>query len=72
LADALTYCDLTTGPNGEHISVRQRLADILNRYQPDHPVNRATRKATTSHIESVRNIQARLTARHRETLTGRS
>ena len=38
---ALTYCDLTTGPNGEQTQVRSRVAEIVERYGRDHVVSRA-------------------------------
>jgi hypothetical protein len=41
LADALIYCDMTTGPDGQHMTVERRLADIRERYGPSHPVSRA-------------------------------
>jgi HD domain len=41
LADALIYCDMTTGPDGQHMPVEQRLAEIRARYGPEHPVSRA-------------------------------
>ncbi len=37
LTDALTYCDMTTGPDGQDLSVDDRLADIYSRYGPDPP-----------------------------------
>jgi HD superfamily phosphodiesterase len=61
LADALTYCDITTGPDGSAVDVEQRLADIQNRYDSDHPVGRAVRRAGASYLESVREIESRLT-----------
>jgi hypothetical protein len=46
LADALTYCDMTTSPDGQRLPVGQRLAEIHARYGPDHLVSRAiTRSA---------------------------
>jgi putative nucleotidyltransferase with HDIG domain len=46
LTDALIYCDMTAGPDGQHMQVEQRLADIRARYGPDDPVSRAlTRSA---------------------------
>jgi hypothetical protein len=39
--DALTFCDLTTGPDGSAVSVEDRLIDVLERYAPDDPVHRA-------------------------------
>ncbi len=38
LADAITYCDMTTGPDGQRLTVEQRLAEILDRYGPGHLV----------------------------------
>src|ERR1700733_5386217 len=41
LADALIYCDMTTGPDGQRIPFGQRLADIRARYGPAGLVTRA-------------------------------
>ena len=38
--DALLYCDLTTGPTGEPLSIDERLVDIRARYGPEHLVSR--------------------------------
>ena len=38
---ALTYCDLTTGPDGTRVHLEQRVAEITNRYGADHVVARA-------------------------------
>jgi putative nucleotidyltransferase with HDIG domain len=38
LAEALAYCDMTTGPDGESLDVGDRLAEIRSRYGKDHPV----------------------------------
>ena len=38
---ALTYCDLTTGPAGDPTDVRDRIAEIVERYGSDHVVARA-------------------------------
>lgn len=40
LADALTYCDMTTGPDGQTMTVGDRIAEILTRYGPGHLVSR--------------------------------
>ncbi|WP_280254941.1 HD domain-containing protein [Nocardia wallacei] len=32
LRDALWYCDMTTGPDGELLTIDQRIAEILSRY----------------------------------------
>lgn len=39
--DALTFCDLTTGPDGTPVSAEDRLRDVLARYEPEDPVHRA-------------------------------
>jgi hypothetical protein len=41
LFDALEYCDCTTGPTGEHISLKQRAAEIRSRYQEGDAVVQA-------------------------------
>ena len=38
LASVLTYCDMTTSPDGELVSAEQRLAEIQERYGPGHLV----------------------------------
>jgi putative nucleotidyltransferase with HDIG domain len=37
LADALTYADQTTGPDGRLVDVDERLAEMLRRHGPDSP-----------------------------------
>ena len=37
LADALIYCDMTTSPDGQRMTIEQRLADIRARYGPAPP-----------------------------------
>jgi HD domain-containing protein len=44
-ADALAYCDLTTGPRGEHISLKERACDIYLRYGETDIVTQAFRQA---------------------------
>ena len=41
LADALTFCDMTTSPGGEHVQVHSRLAEIHARYNTGHLVSRS-------------------------------
>jgi hypothetical protein len=38
LRDALWYCDLTTSPDGESVSARERITEIKARYGPSHIV----------------------------------
>jgi hypothetical protein len=37
VSDALTYADQTVGPDGERMTVEQRMADMLHRHGPDSP-----------------------------------
>jgi HD superfamily phosphodiesterase len=62
VADALTYCDLTTGPTGERISVASRLDDIKLRYGPTSPVTRAINAATDTLAAAVARTEARMDA----------
>jgi HD superfamily phosphodiesterase len=43
-ADALAYCDLTTGPTGCSVSFKQRLADVFERYGESDIVSRSLRQ----------------------------
>ena len=60
LADALVYCDMTTGPDGQRMSVEQRLDEISSRYAPDHPVSQALAHTAPELTRAVRRIQHRL------------
>ena len=59
LADALTFCDMTTSPDGEHVQVHIRLAEIHDRYGTGHLVSRSIRRATPLILEAVGHIHAR-------------
>jgi hypothetical protein len=39
--DALVFCDLTTGPDGEPLTYQARMEEIERRYGPVHEVTRA-------------------------------
>lgn len=39
--DALVFCDLTTGPDGQPMTYLARMEEIQQRYGPDHEVTRA-------------------------------
>lgn len=45
LADALAYCDLTSGPTGERVTLDERLREISVRYGPAHLVTRSIQAA---------------------------
>jgi hypothetical protein len=62
LADALIYCDLTTGPDGQHMTIDQRLADIRERYGPSHPVTRALARSEPHLKAAVDRISRKLAA----------
>ena len=59
-ADALTYCDLTTGPTGVRVTVEQRIADIEARYPPGHFVRAALLLSLPSLLDAVRRTEARI------------
>ena len=39
--DALVFCDMTTGPDGQDVTYVERIKEIRERYGPDHEVSRA-------------------------------
>jgi HD domain len=57
IADALTYCDMITGPTGLQISFEERLEDIFQRYDESHMVNRAIHQAIPSLTRAVKQTQ---------------
>ncbi|WP_245655998.1 HD domain-containing protein [Microtetraspora fusca] len=60
LMDALTYCDMTTGPDGRHLDVTERLAEIHSRYGPEHLVSRSITASTPCILAAVRETRRRL------------
>lgn len=60
LTDALTYCDMTTGPDGRHLDVLDRLAEIHSRYGPGHLVSRSITASTPCIVAAVRSIETAL------------
>ena len=53
LANALTFCDMTTSPDGKPVNVTLRLAEIHQRYGPGHLVSRSIRRATPLILTAV-------------------
>lgn len=51
---ALTYCDLTTGPEGQLVDAAARLAEIRQRYGPASPEARGLECAEAALLEDVR------------------
>ena len=57
MADALTYCDMTTGPDGRPLSVDERLADIRARYGTGHIVSRTIERSSGQLRDAVTAIR---------------
>ncbi|MEU0239704.1 HD domain-containing protein [Nocardiopsis sp. NPDC006198] len=60
LLDALTYSDMTTGPDGTHLPVERRLSEILERYAPEDLVHRSITRSSPLLTASVRSVERRL------------
>ena len=60
LEDALTYCDMTTAPDGLPVCVQNRLSEIVKRYGPFDIVTRFITKAKPHLIASVGRVSGRL------------
>lgn len=58
--DVVTYADLTTAVDGLPIKAEDRLAEILDRYQPGDPVHRAVTKSAPALRASVARVEDRL------------
>jgi hypothetical protein len=41
MRDLLWYADMTTGPDGQRMRFAERMAEVRERYDSDHYVNRA-------------------------------
>jgi hypothetical protein len=55
---ALTYCDMTTGPDGQPIDVDERIAEILDRYPPGDVVHRSISRAAPTLRAQVAQVSA--------------
>nr|WP_244324498.1 hypothetical protein [Mycobacterium timonense] len=55
--DVLTFCDLTTGPDGAPVSPRDRLIEVLGRYGPEDPVHRAVDAGRDELLAAVRRVR---------------
>ncbi|WP_218022483.1 HD domain-containing protein [Nocardia amamiensis] len=53
LRDALWWADMTTTPTGETTDVRTRIAEVRERYGPDHVVSRSLAEAAPELIEAA-------------------
>ena len=59
-ADALWYADLTTGPEGEMLTLEERLAEIAERYGPGDVVTEFVKRARPELFAAVRRTEVRL------------
>src|SRR4051812_11194695 len=60
VSDALTYCDLTTGPTGERTTVARRLDEIKQRYGATSVVSQALEEASSVLCGKVARTESRL------------
>lgn len=63
LGDALTYADQTSGPNGERMTLEQRLEDKLRRHGPDSPSGRVHAERAQAIRDAALRVERRLAAR---------
>jgi hypothetical protein len=59
LSSVLTYCGMTTSPDGRPVPVETRLAEIQRRYGPGHLVSRSIQRATPMILRAVEQVQDR-------------
>jgi hypothetical protein len=69
LADALIYCDMTTGPDGQDMPVGQRIDEIIERYGPDDLVTRAILTSAPDLTAAVARVTRRLDGHEPSRLT---
>jgi hypothetical protein len=62
LRDALWYCDMVTGPDGQRLTVHDRLAEIHDRYGPDSLIGRFITEARPELVGAVDRTLTRMTA----------
>ena len=62
LTDALVYCDMTTGPDGDYVRPADRLVEIRGRYGPDHEVTRFVELAAPDILAAAGRVEELLQA----------
>jgi HD domain-containing protein len=65
LSDALLYCDMTTGPDGDYMRPADRLAEIRERYGPGHEVTRFVELAASQIFAAAGRIEMMLAGQAR-------
>jgi hypothetical protein len=66
IADMLWYCDMTTGPDGQDLSVDQRLELIRSGYGQDHDMRHFLQRAQPKIVESIMRIESLLASKGRD------
>ena len=61
-SDALTYCDMTTSPTGQRVTLADRLAEITERYGAEHLVVQCLQRAHDHLAGIVQRTEERLRA----------
>jgi hypothetical protein len=57
LTDALLFCDMTTGPDGDYVRPADRLVEIRGRYGPDHEVTRFVERAASEILTTAGRVE---------------
>jgi hypothetical protein len=57
--DALTYCDMTSGPDGQLVTLAQRLVEVKSRYGPGHLVTQSIEAAADYLRDAVGRAETR-------------
>lgn len=57
LTSPLIYCDMTTDPDGRHVTYDERLAEILSRYGDEDLVSRSMQRAAPVVRRAIRNAE---------------
>jgi hypothetical protein len=65
LADALLYCDMTTGPDGDFVRPAERLVEIRGRYGSDHEVTQFVERAASEILTTAGRVEGMLAAQPR-------
>jgi putative nucleotidyltransferase with HDIG domain len=60
LTAPLIYCDMTTDPDGRHVTYDERLSELLSRYGENDIVTRSMQKAAPAVRDAIAAVEARL------------
>ncbi|MFH8340885.1 HD domain-containing protein [Streptomyces sp. AM6-12] len=62
LVDVITYCDLSSSPDGHPVDPSDRLKEVLERYGSEHVVFRAVSAARPELLRMVQRVRTRMAA----------